>query len=173
MANENILLINRDDCMRLTSMNGNIDTTKLLPQIRTAQDVHLQPIIGTALYDELKQMVKDLNDSGTPIPADYSLLLSVYITPTLAYYTMWDFLPFLSYELRNGGIYKHGSENSEPASDEAMNMLVQRFKDKAEFYAGRLTSYLCNNSSLYPEFNQATNSELAARGNDSFHGIQL
>ena len=52
-----VLLINRADIMRLTGLNGNIDEEKILPHVKTAQDIHLQPIIGTNLLAKIKAFI--------------------------------------------------------------------------------------------------------------------
>lgn len=165
-----ILLINRADIMRLTGINGNIDEDKILPHVNTAQDIHLQPIIGTNLMHKCK----DLIEAGTLTVADnpyYYTLVYTYITPVLVYLVMWDFLPFLQYEISNGGINQHITENGISASEENMNMLVTKFKDKAEFYGNRLTDYLCDNSTHFPETSQAVDGGgLNDSGQQNFSG---
>lgn len=54
--NDDVLLVNRDDIMRITSLSGNVDLDKLLNHIKTAQDIHLQPVIGSKLMDKCKQL---------------------------------------------------------------------------------------------------------------------
>lgn len=169
MANENVLLINRDDVMQLTSMSGNVDETKLLPQIKTAQDIHLQTAIGTNLMQKCQEIVV----AGTPYDEPYNTLINSYIKPALVFWTMWDFLPFLQYTIANGGLYKHTSQNSESVSIEDMDVLTQKFKDKATFYNERLTEYLCNYSSQFPEYYNGTSPDIPPNGEGYFHGLQL
>lgn len=171
MANlADVLLINRSDIMRLTPVNGNIDEDKFLGSIKTAQDIHLQPVVGTKLMDKCKQLVLD-NTLDDPVNVNYKELVYTYITPALCFWTMWDFLPFMQYEIANGGVFQHNSENSATPSDESVTMLTQKFKDKAEFYSLVMSDYLCDNSTKYPELSQTTDGgELNAQGEDIFHG---
>ncbi len=165
-----VLLINRADIMRLTGLNGNVDEEKILPHVKTAQDIHLQPIIGTNLLAKIKALITagTLGDAGNEF---YNTLTVTYITPTLVYLVMWDFLPFLQYEISNGGIHQHLSENSNGATDENVDKLITRFKDKSEFYGNRLTEYICDNSSEFPEINTAvTNGGLNDTGQQTFTG---
>ena len=165
-----VLLINRDDIMRLTGLNGNIDETKILPHVKTAQDIHLQPIIGTNLLDKCKELVEDdeLDDVGNE---NYKTLVETYITPNLVYLVMWDAIPFLQYEIANGGIYQHNSENSQTPTKEEIDVLIQRFKDKAEFYGQRLSGYICENNALFPELSESsTGADLSADGQSTFSG---
>jgi len=167
MANK-VLLINRADIMRLTGLNGNIDEDKILPHVATAQDIHLQTIIGTQLLEKCQTLIEDgeLDDVGNEY---YATLVYTYITPTLVYLVMWDYLPFQQFEIANGGIYQHNSENSNTATEDNVNMLITRFKDKAEFYGNRLSKYLCDNSSQFAELTESTD-QLSAGGQSNFSG---
>jgi hypothetical protein len=148
------LLINRDDIMALTPLNGNIDEDKILPHVNTAQEIHLQPVVGTKLLDKCKSLIEagTLNDAGNEV---YATLVNIYITPYLVFLTMWDAMPFIQYSIANGGVYQHQSVNSATPTDANVGTLTARFKNKAEFYGDKLSSYLCDNTSLYPELTES------------------
>ncbi len=48
------LLITRDDLVRFTALNGNIDTDTFIQWIKVAQDIHIQQYTGTQLLDKIK-----------------------------------------------------------------------------------------------------------------------
>ncbi len=169
MATE-VLLINRADIMRLTGLNGNIDEDKILPHVLTSQDIHLQPIIGTKLLDKCKDLIEagTIGDAGNEA---YNTLVNTYITPTLVFLCMWDFMPFMQYEIANGGIFQHNAENSATPTVEEVNALIQKFRDKADFYGERMSRYLCDNESNYPELTEATSgAEMDDEGQQTFGG---
>ena len=168
----NVLLINRDDIMTWTGLSGNLDTDKLIPHVATATEVHLQPILGTDLLDKCRTLVKDdeLGDAGNEA---YETLVVSYVAPVLVFYTMWDMMPFLTYQIANGGIFQHQSENSVSPDTDTMNMLIQKFKDKGEFYGNRLNDYLCNNSSSYSELYTNSNGDINSLNDQTFHGWEL
>lgn len=169
MATET-LLINRDDIMKSTGLGGNVDNDYIYPHIKTAQDIHLQTIIGTQLYDKLTTIVGDdtWEDSEN---TNYALLLTKYITPVLVYYTMVDFLPFDLYRTQNGGTYRHTSDNAIVAEPSEMINLVQIYKDKAEFYQRRMHDYLCANTTLFPEYTKTDTGEMPADSSGNiYHG---
>ena len=70
---------------------------------------------------------------------------------------MVDYIPFASYQIANGGVFKHVSENSESASKEEVDYLIDRHRSFAEFYTRRFIDFMIYNQSKYPEYN--TNSE--------------
>lgn len=164
-----ILLINRNDIMRLTGIKGTVDMEKILPHIKTSQDVHLQSIIGTRLLEKCKTLIENdtLNDSGNEA---YKTLIESHIAPCLVHYCMVDYMPFAVFEISNGGVFRHTPENTTPLDIAEIEKLVQKIKDKAEFYGERLTEYICANQSSFPEYTQTNNGDIASSGQPTFHG---
>ena len=48
------LLITRQDIVRFTSMNGNIDTDTFIQYISTSQDIEIQQMLGTDLLEKIQ-----------------------------------------------------------------------------------------------------------------------
>ena len=48
------LLISRQDAIRFTNMNGNIDTDKFIQYVSIAQDIHIQSMLGTKLLEKIQ-----------------------------------------------------------------------------------------------------------------------
>jgi hypothetical protein len=146
-----------------------VDTDKILPHIKTSQDIQLQSIIGTKLLEKCKDLVEAdaLSTAGNEY---YKTLVEDHIAPALVYYCMVDFIPFAAFEIANGGIYQHTPENTTPLEMADISKLVQLYRDKAEFYGARLEDYLCANSSHFPEYSQTDNGDLSSKGQSTFHG---
>jgi hypothetical protein len=51
------LLITRNDLVKYTVINGNVDSDKFLQFIKIAQDIHIQNYLGTDLFNRLKNDV--------------------------------------------------------------------------------------------------------------------
>lgn len=132
-----------------TPINQNVEVSTISPFISQAQDLHVQPIIGTALYNRLMTGIinSDLNASENA--------LLVLIRPSLAYWTLATALPFISAQVRNAGVVKVKSENTENASQSEVNNLVSAAQNVAQFYMQRVINYLCDNSSSFPEYSNA------------------
>ena len=51
------LLITRNDVVKFTAMNGNVDSDNFLQYIKISQDIHIQNYLGTDLLEKLKILV--------------------------------------------------------------------------------------------------------------------
>lgn len=66
------LFITRQDLVKYTAVNGNVDTDNFIQWIKVAQDIHLQNYLGTDLFNKLKADI--LNTvSGTGVPTTTAL----------------------------------------------------------------------------------------------------
>ena len=143
------LLITQADIKALTSLNGNVDTDKIMPYIKLAQDIHLTRLLGTPLIEKLQADI-----IGNTLTGNYQTLVVTYCKPVLIHYTMCEFLPFMAYSLSNKGVYKHTAESSESVQKNEVDYLAEKERTHAQYYAQRLTDYLCNNNSLFPEYSE-------------------
>jgi hypothetical protein len=145
------LFISVDDLKKKSIIDGNVDSDKILQFVEVAQDTHVQNYLGGTLYKKLQSLIVagTISDVGNE---DYSTLLVDYIKPMLIWYSQATYLPFSLFQLKNGGLYKHQSENSDAVSKGELDYIIQRTRDNAEFYTKRFLDYMCENSSLYPEY---------------------
>jgi hypothetical protein len=141
------LFITLEELKRKSIIDGNVDTDKLVQFVEVAQDTVIQNYLGTRLYTTLQTQV--INSS---LSSDNETLINTYIKPMLIWYTQATYLPYAAYQISNGGIYKHRSENSDSASLEEINNLVHQAKSTADFYTQRFIDYMDSNSELYPEY---------------------
>jgi hypothetical protein len=68
-ANDDVLLITKEDLFKYTQLSGNFDVDKITPFIKIAQDIQVQELCGTVLYRRL------LDDVQTNTLAGYYLEL--------------------------------------------------------------------------------------------------
>lgn len=110
--------------------------------------MHVQNYLGTKLYNRITQDINDANLSG-----NYLDLVIDYVQPMLIHYAMVDYLPFANYQIRNGGVFKHRTENSESTSKEELDILVQKHRTFGDFYSKRFVDYMSiNASAMFPEY---------------------
>ena len=145
-----------------TSINANVDVRLLIPHVRVAQDLFIQPILGTKLYQRLMEGIVASNLTQNEIN-----LIDI-VRPALAYYTLATGIPYLGIEVRGSGVVRAKNEKIEPATVAEMNILINSATNTAEFYAQRIKNWLCANSSLYSQYNTETTA-IRPEGGSSFN----
>jgi hypothetical protein len=75
------LLITRQDIVKFTAMNGNVDSDNFLQYIKISQDIHIQNYLGTDLLEKLKSEII-LAYSGIPTAITISNQGTGYTTGT-------------------------------------------------------------------------------------------
>jgi hypothetical protein len=133
--------------------NKNTDMQDMVTQIPTAQDMFLEPILGTAFYDYIQ-----LAYSAQTLTADETLLVS-HIKPLLAWKTAVLSLPFLNYNIKNKGAQSQSSDFSTSVDLTTTNYLKNELENRSEWYAERLQRYLQINGNLFPLYNTQTSTE--------------
>jgi hypothetical protein len=141
------LFVSREDIVKFTSLSGNVDVDNFIQWVKVAQDIHIQNYLGTDLFNKINNDIV----AGT-IANPYLALLTTYIKPMVIHWAMVEALPFMHYTIANKGIYKHGSENSETATIEEVEKLVDKYRSIAQNYTDRFIDYMCFNSTTFPEY---------------------
>jgi len=149
------LFISAEDIKKNTLLSGSVDVDKFINYIKIAQEIHLQNYLGTDLYTRLQAgiVANDLTSLETT-------LINDYIQDALIHFATAEYLPFAAYQVANGGVFKHTSENSFNADKSEVDFLVQKERDFAQYYVKRLVDYLCENSEDYPEYSTNTGSDI-------------
>ena len=141
------LFISRTDLVKNSIIDGNVDTDKFIQFIKISQEIHIQNYLGGKLYDKISADIV----AGT-LSGNYLTLVTDYVQPMLIHYEMVDYLPFAAYQVKNGGVFKHNSENAQTASKDEVDFLVSKQRDFAEYYCRRFIDYMCFHGNLYPEY---------------------
>lgn len=166
------LFITTKDLKQRSIISGNVDPDKIVQFIEVAQDTHIQNYLGGKLYKKIQALITGgtLNDAAN---ADYKTLLDTYIKPMLIWFAQADYIPFAAFQIGNGGVYKHRSENSDTVSMEEINMLTSKAQETAEFYSRRFMDYMDHYSYLYPEYLESSNEDMMPDKDVNFGGIFL
>lgn len=143
----NVLLISDTAIKERTGLHTNVDPKLIYPEIKCAQDMYIEPILGTNLFKRLQADV----DAGT-VEGVYKDLMDNMIADALIYYTMTVLPITTSYQIWNKGVVRRSGNDTESVSRSELNDLSNSFKDKAEFYADRLRRYLRQYATQYPEY---------------------
>ena len=169
----NIFLISEDTIKSESYINDNLDSSLLLPSIQVAQDMHLQPLIGTNLYKKLMDLVRtgEINNESNVL---YKTLMDEYIKPFLLYAVQMDIQIPLSYKMRNTGIIQSNNEHTNNTYLTELQSLKSYYEQKMNFYGLRMSGWLNANSSSIKEYNTAKDcSELPSDSGAYNTGILL
>jgi hypothetical protein len=159
------LLISRNDIVKFTALNGNIDTDSFIQWIKVAQDIHIQNYLGTNLLEKIKTDIIN-NTLANP----YLFLLNSYIKPMLIHWAMVEYLPFSAYTIANKGVFKHTSENATSVDKNEVDFLVEKERMIAQNYTERFITYINFNNSLFPEYSTNSNADMFPSTQNNFTG---
>jgi len=130
-----------------TQVSNNVDVKYIREAILWVQDSEIQNVLGSTLYDKLKD---DIN--GSTLAGVYKTLVDDYVQICLKHYTVAECLPMAHYKITNKGLQIQDSEQSNPASTSSVDRLVEKENNKAAWYRQRMIDFLCENSSDYSEY---------------------
>lgn len=147
----NILLCSEDYIKTNSNLGDNVWGKSLLPAIREAQEIRLQSVIGTNLYQSLLSKVAE-----GAVEDQYKDLLDYYIQPVLLYQVQSDIIDFLDVKLVNLGTVRTRDEYIDNITDEERVRLKQNYEYKADWYVRRLQQYLLDNRELFVELDECT-----------------
>ena len=143
---------------RDTPLGSAVDEHLLTNYIRLAQDKEILPMLGTQLDNKLKADIQADTLTGA-----YLTLMNDYIVPALVQFTFAMFAPALRVRFSNNSVAVTSSESGSQADWRDIKPLVDTAMNMGEFYRERGVEYICNDTSLFPEYNSNTGSDLHPR----------
>lgn len=167
-----VLFISEEKLKDSTAINLNVDPNLLLPYVRQAQKLYVEPKLGT----NLTQKIKDLIVAGTlnlPANAAYKTLLDDYIGDMLPNWAFYHAVPFLRFKIENGNIYSKTSETGNALSTEESQSLREEVSNTAQYYTERMIEYVTNNLTLFPEYSTNSGADVDPDRNAYYNGMNL
>ena len=152
----------------LTALNLNIDDVVIRANILNVQRMYIEPILGTDLYDSVVSKI-----AASSLTGNYQTLVNTWCSSAVAWYTMVELVPQIAVDIARGGVYRGQAENSNAATIQEINLLRDSYRNNAERFTDRLGEYLCNNSTLFPEYTTNSDEDLRPQNTTAFNGIWL
>ena len=153
----NVLLVSENKIKSFSNINRNVDISAIRAEIGIAQDLHLQPLLGTKFYNHLLNQV---SATGNTFNADELTLVNDYIANYLIQVAYYEMLPHLHLRTMNVGIVEPAAlEGGRNGVDiETMKYLRTIQKQRADFYMMRLQDYLIigKGQNKFPDYNTQT-----------------
>ena len=167
-----VLFISEAKLKDSTAINLAVDTDLLLPYLRQSQKLYVETKLGTDLNNKLKDLIV-AGTVGAVGNENYKTLLDDYIGDMLPNWALYHCLPFLRFKVENGNIYSKTSETGQALSTEESQHLREEIRNTAEYYTERMIDYICNNNSLFPEYNTNTGADVNPDRNAYYNGMNL
>jgi len=171
MANY-VLFISEEKLKDSTAINLNVDPNLLLPYVRQAQKLYVEPKLGTKLTQKLKDLIT-AGTIGNVANAAYKTLLDDYIGDMLPNWAFYHAVPFLRFKIENGNIYSKTSETGNALSTEESQSLREEVSNTAQYYTERLIEYITNNTGLFPEYSTNSGADVNPDRNAYYNGMNL
>ena len=162
------LFISRTDLVKNTIVDGNVDTDKFIQFIKIAQEIHITNYLGSKLYDKISNDIIANNLTG-----NYLTLVNSFVQPTLIWFAQMNYIPFAAYQIKNGGVYKHTSENAQTVDKNEVDFLVEKARTNAEWYSRRFIDFMSFNQATYPEYTNNVNDDIYPSYEATFNGWVL
>ena len=143
-------LMNKEYLAEYSLFPKNYNYDEITNFLKLAEMLHIVPIVGQALYEELLDQV----NKNEVTPANASLLLKIY--PFLGAAVFEVAVPAVAIHVSEVGLTLGKSENSESASVEHINYLTNYIKSSMVPLKQQLVDFLNEHSDLYPLYNKPT-----------------
>jgi len=167
-----ILFISETKLKDSTAINLNVDVNLLLPYVRQAQKLYVEPKLGTTLTNHLKTLITT-GDLSLPINVNYKTLVDEYIGDMLPNWAFYHAIPFLRFKIENGNIYSKTSETGTAMSTEESQHLREEVSNTAQYYTERMIDFITNNLSWFPEYNTNSGADITPDRNAYYNGMNL
>lgn len=146
MARKESLFIGETVYKALSPLSGTLDYDYVRPHVICAQDMRIQPILGSKLFWSLQEKIED-----NSLSEDEQLLIDDYITKCMVWWVTYDSALYLLVKLSNSGITQKSTAEEVGISFSDARILKAESKGKAEFYTQRLIDFL--ELGNYPDYN--------------------
>jgi len=160
-----IILVSEEKLKAFTQVHTNVQVNQLTPGVIQSQDLYIQPLLGTTLYNEILTAAK----AGT-LTVKQRLLIDSYIANALMNRSLAMLLPFIKFKIVNKGLISGSSETADQVGLDELKYLVAKVTDTAQFYEQRLVEYLNNNIEDYPSYTSCNDMQ-SEKGTPYFSGI--
>lgn len=166
-----VLFIQEDYFKKLAGVDGNVDFKKLESTIIMVQDVYIQSLLGTPLYEDIK--TKAIADPTLAANPNEKGLINNYIAKTLVWYVKAEASLSFKFAYQNKGIQVKNSQNSEAADTSDIKLLKDEWTLIAKSYGKLLYDYLVQNTATFPKFTETTTTGMTPNKTDYINGIYL
>jgi hypothetical protein len=165
-----VLFISESKLKAFTTLHQNLDMALLTSCIYIAQEIHLQPVIGSRGYYYYENLVKSVQLSGGTMSTPDRIMLDDYIAPIVTWAAYYEALPEIWARKMNKGIQVGSSEQSNAVDIKTMQYFRDNALGKYQFYIQRLIDRVQAFSGDYPWFYAYNNKDGMPSTNEVYFG---
>lgn len=146
----NVYFIDEEFLKESSTISLNVDSSLLNIAILDAQDIKVQPLLGTNLYKKIISLLPDeISDAGNEY---YYELFYDFIVPLTVQWSLVECILNIRYKITNKSISEQNSDNSNPADLMDVKFLRENIMNKAEFYGERMIQFLIEHKAEFSEY---------------------
>jgi hypothetical protein len=127
-----------------TVINDNVDDKLISQAILDVQRMHIEELLGTALYSQIMTQI-----AANSVSANNQTLLDNYVVPCMRQYVLAECAWMFQYKFWNKGILTSSSDNSQTVDFSTIKFIMDQYRNKAEKLAEICTKYLRDNTATY------------------------
>ena len=120
------LFISEQTLLDNSIVNENVSYTMIRPTLIKVQEMRIQPIVGSPLYNQIKAQI-----IASTVSALNQTLLEDYIQPALVQWLQFELPMVLAFKYMNKGMDRRSSTESQPMNVDEITRLMDRTKRSA------------------------------------------
>jgi len=126
-------------------IEDNVDDKLINGTTLMVQDIELQQLLGTDLYNEIAGQI-----TANTVTVLNAYLLDNIIEKFLINANIASGCIAYTFKMSNKGVVSSNSDNQQPVDKDTLEMVRATWQGRADFYAKRLSDYLFQEQSSYP-----------------------
>jgi hypothetical protein len=131
---------------------SNVNSKVLNASIIRCQDRFIEPLLGSPLYEEIGQAIRDES-----LTNDQTTLLDKYIRPLLTAQVEIRVARRVTQQIRNKTAGRGSDETIQASDNDQLTDLRDDIKKDVNFYTRKLVGYLCDNDDIFPKYKEYRN----------------
>ena len=132
----------------------NVNDLNIREAIIDSQEIELQRVLGSSLFDEIFEEVEN-----NTVSAENTVLLDDYIAPALKFYSLLELSNFVRNSYTPTGVKQRTQESAQEISYTEFKAYQSKWESRAEYYAKRLSLFIrseYNATGIYAAYYQSS-----------------
>jgi len=165
-----LLFITEQELLETTLLGGNIDPDKFRQNIENVQNLTIQPLLGTELYDKIITDASTGGENGS-LSGDYLFLYTEFVKPITKNQACAEYITVSGFMITNAGAFKNTPEGTELMDKDEKALVSTIYSQLADTAVGRFQKWIGLNP--LPEYKTVQDEVNASKDIDNTGGWYL